>query len=345
MSFSVIDHYEGFEKNNFIKRDENQINLLHKLSLSWDQYNQNNLFFSKRKKLGVYIHGTVGSGKTFILNLFSQYTKVGKKIHFNNLMNDVHSKINSSNDKEQNLEALIKNISKNIRILFIDEMHIFNIVDALLIKKIFQLLEHNNIFVMTSSNFKPDSLYKNGLQRGDFVPFIEHINENYDVIRIDSEKDYRRLTLNQSKTYFTPINKDTREEFKLLFERLVDISNLTTKVVSVNSREIEFTNCSANVAYCTFEFICNTNLAHEDFARIAKEFRLIFIENVPKMTTDYSDQCRRFISLIDMLYDNQCSVVLLAESPIASICQINNLSKEFERTASRLYEMTIVQTV
>ena len=198
---------------------------------------------------------------------------------------------------------------------------------------------------MTSSNFKPDSLYKNGLQRGDFVPFIEHIKENYDVIRIDSEKDYRRLTLNQSKTYFTPINKDTREEFKLLFERLVDISNLTTKIVSVNSREIEFTNCSANVAYCTFEFICNTNLAHEDYARIAREFRLIFIENVPKMTTDYSDQCRRFISLIDMLYDNQCSVVLLAESPIASICQINNLSKEFERTASRLYEMTIVQTV
>jgi cell division protein ZapE len=225
MSFSVIDHYEGFEKNNFIKRDENQINLLHKLSLSWDQYNQNNLFFSKRKKLGVYIHGTVGSGKTFILNLFSQYTKVGKKIHFNNLMNDVHAKINSSNDKEKNLEAFIKNISKNIRILFIDEMHIFNIVDALLIKKIFQLLEHNNIFVMTSSNFKPDSLYKNGLQRADFLPFIEHINESYDVIRIDSEKDYRRLTLNQSKTYFTPINRDTREEFKLLFERLVDISN------------------------------------------------------------------------------------------------------------------------
>ena len=137
MSFSVIDHYEGFEKNNFIKRDENQINLLHKLSLSWGEYNQNNLFFSKRKKLGVYIHGTVGSGKTFILNLFSQYTKVGKKIHFNNLMNDVHAKINSSNDKEKNLEAFIKNISKNISILFIDEMHIFNIVDALLIKKFF----------------------------------------------------------------------------------------------------------------------------------------------------------------------------------------------------------------
>ena len=138
MTFSVIDHYEGFEKNNFIKRDTNQINLLNKLSLSWNYFNQNKLFFSKRKKLGVYIHGSVGSGKTFILNLFSQFTKVGKKIHFNNLMNEVHAEINSSSDKEKNLETFIKNISKNIRILFIDEMHIFNIVDALLIKKIFR---------------------------------------------------------------------------------------------------------------------------------------------------------------------------------------------------------------
>ena len=130
-----------------------------------------------------------------------------------------------------------------------------------------------------------------------------------------------------------------------MFERLVDINSLTTKTVSVNSREIKFTNCTANVAYCTFEFICDTNLAHEDYARIAKEFKLIFIENVPKMTSDYSDQCRRFISLIDMLYNNNCSVVLLAENPISSLCQIHNLSKEFERTASRLYEMTIVQAV
>ena len=197
---------------------------------------------------------------------------------------------------------------------------------------------------MTSSNFKPGDLYKEGLQRADFIPFIKHIMESYNVISVDSETDYRRLTLNQSKTYFTPINKDTEEEFNLLFNRLVDINNITTKKIEIKSRKINFTKCSANVAYCTFEFICNTNFAHEDYASIAKEFKLIFIENVPKMTNEYSDQCRRFISLIDMLYDNKCSVVILAENPISSLCQITNLSKEFQRTASRLYEMTIIQT-
>ncbi len=342
MSFTVLDNYKSFILNNFIKEDINQIDLLNKISYTWDQYNKNNLFFSKKKKLGVYVYGSVGTGKTFLLGIFSQHSKVGRKIHFNHLMNIIHEAVNSNKNKK--LETFIKEFCKDIKILFIDELHIFNIVDALLIRKIFLLFEENNIFVLTSSNFKPDDLYKDGLQRADFVPFIKHIMEAYDVIDVDSDQDYRRLTLNQSKTYFTPINKSTREEFNLLFERLVDISNLTTKTVKVKSREIKFTKCSANVAYCSFDFICNANLAHEDYTSIAREFKLIFIEKVPKMTNDYSDQCRRFISLIDMLYDNKCSVVLLAENPISSLCQITNLSKEFQRTASRLYEMTIMQS-
>ena len=344
MSFTVLDHYKGFVSNNFIKKDINQTKLLNKITLTWDQYNKSNIFFSKKKKLGIFVYGSVGTGKTFLLSLFSQYSKVGKKIHFNKLMNSIHDSINLNENKNKKLELFIKEFCKDIKILYIDELHIFNIVDALLVKKIFHLLEQNNIFLMTSSNFKPDDLYKNGLQRTDFMPFIKHITKNYNVISLDSETDYRRITLNQSKTYFTPVNKDTEEEFNLLFERLVDVNSLTNKKIQIKSREINFTKCSANVAYCSFDFICNTNLAHEDYASIAKEFNLIFIEKVPKMTNDYSDQCRRFISLIDMLYDNKCSVVILAENPISSLCQITNLSKEFERTASRLYEMTIIQT-
>ena len=344
MTFSVLDHYNGFVLNNFIKKDISQTDLLNKISLTWSQYNKSNLFFSKKEKKGIYVYGPVGTGKTFLLSLFSQYSKVGKKIHFNNLMSRIHDNINSNENKSKKIELFIKKFCKDIKILFIDELHIFNIVDALLIKKIFHILEENNIFVMTSSNFQPVDLYKNGLQRGDFLPFIKHIEERYDVINVSSETDYRRITLNQSKTYFTPINKDTEEEFNSLFNRLVDINNLTTKKIEIKSREIHFAKCSANVAYCTFDFICNANLAHDDYANIAKEFKLIFIEKIPKMTNDYSDQCRRFISLIDMLYENKCSVVILAENPISSLCQISNLSKEFERTASRLYEMTIIQS-
>ena len=343
MIFNVLDHYDGFVKNNFIKKDSNQLAVLNQLISIWDEFNQNSIFFSKRKQLGAYVYGNVGTGKTFLLNLFSQFSKVGKKIHFNHFMNEVHMAINLNDYREKKLESFVKKFSKNIQILFIDELHIFNIVDALIVKKVFKLFEKNNIFIMISSNFHPKELYKDGLQRGDFLPFINHLNKNYNIILLDSEKDYRRLMLNQSKTYFTPINEETVDEFNKLFERLVDISSLMTKTIKTKSRKIDFTKCSSNVAFCSFDFICNTNLGNEDYKNIAEEFSLIFIEKIPLMNNDLADQCRRFISLIDMLYDNKRSVVILAESPISSLCQINTLKKEFERTSSRLYEMTIIQ--
>ena len=182
MTFSVLDHYNGFVLNNFIKKDISQTDLLNKISLTWSQYNKSNLFFSKKEKKGIYVYGPVGTGKTFLLSLFSQYSKVGKKIHFNNLMSRIHDNINSNENKSKKIELFIKKFCKDIKILFIDELHIFNIVDALLIKKIFHILEENNIFVMTSSNFQPNDLYKNGLQRADFLPFIQHIKESYDVL-------------------------------------------------------------------------------------------------------------------------------------------------------------------
>ena len=144
MSFSILDHYNGFVSNNFIRKDINQTDLLNKISLVWDKYSKNNLFFSKNKKIGVYVYGSVGTGKTFLLSLFLQYSKIGKKVHFNHLMNKIHDTINSNDNTSKNIELFIKEYCKDIKILFIDELHIFNIVDALLIKKIFHLLEENN---------------------------------------------------------------------------------------------------------------------------------------------------------------------------------------------------------
>ncbi len=343
MSFSAIDHYKGFVFNNFIKKDDNQISLLKHLTNAWDEFNKNQLFSLNKKKIGIYVFGSVGTGKTFLLDLFVQYSKVGKKIHFNHLMNEIHNSINVEENKEKKIESFIKKLSQNIKILFIDELHIFNIVDALIIKKVFYYLEQNKIFIITTSNFNPKELYKDGLQRDDFIPFIDHLKQNYEIFSMQSKKDYRRLTLNQSKTYFTPINKETKNEFNLLFERLVDSQTLTSKIIKTNSRKIEFTKCTANVAFCSFEFICNANLGYEDYNNVAKEFNLIFIENVPKMNTNYLDQCRRFISLIDMLYENNCSIVILATKPISTLSTIKSLNAEFKRTASRLYEMTIVK--
>ena len=343
MTFSVFDQYNSFVENNFIKNNEFQLEVLRKLNSVWNKNKKNILFAKSKKKNGIYLYGTVGTGKTFLLNLFYQNSKVGKKIHFNNLMIEIHQVVKTSSNKDKAIEEYIKKISKNYKMLFIDEMHIFNIVDALIIKKIFYLLNKHNIFLLISSNFKPDNLYKDGLQRNDFIPFIEFINNNFEIIKLNLKTDYRRQTLNQSKTYFTPINNETQEEFKILFNKFVDNTHLTSITIKTNSREIVFHNCSSNILMTDFEKLCEENLSHQDYINISKNFNIIFLSNVPELNDQNKDSCRRFISLIDMLYENKCSIVILAAKPISTLNSIQSLNEEFKRTASRLYEMTIVQ--
>ena len=343
MSFSVIDQYNSFVENNFIKTSEAQLEVLNKLNSVWNKSKKNSLFVNPKKKDGVYLYGSVGTGKTFLLNLFYQNSKVGKKIHFNNLMIEIHDVVQRSSNKDKAIEEYIKNISKSFKILFIDEMHIFNIVDALIIKKIFFLLSRQKIFLIISSNFKPDDLYKDGLQRNDFIPFIELIKNNFETININHNTDYRRQTLNQSKTYFTPINNETQQEFEILFNKFVDNTHLTTITIKTKSREIVFNKCSSNILMTDFKKLCEENFSHQDYINISKNFNIIFLKNVPELNDQKKDSCRRFISLIDMLYENKCSIVILAAKPISTLNLIQSLNEEFKRTASRLYEMTIVQ--
>ncbi len=334
--------YNKFVSSNLIINDQKQLNLIEIINESWDNSKKINFFNKIKKYNGVYICGSVGIGKTFILNLFVQNIDNSKKIHFNHLMINLHAFINSNTGKEFTLENYIKNYFKNLSIIFIDELHIFNIVDALLIKKIFLLFKKYKIFVLVSSNFKPNELYKDGLQRSDFLPFIYLIEQNFKIINLDNMKDYRRQMLNQSKTYFTPINKETKKEFSKLFSRFVDAGEIHIRKIKVKSRVIRFEKCTSNIVFCSFDDLCKNNLAHEDYYNIAKNFNLLFIKDVPSFMNSEINECRRFISLIDMLYDKECSVVLLAEKPINQLCKIKNLDKEFQRTASRLYEMTII---
>ena len=343
MPFTVIDQYKSFVENNFIKSNRSQLEVLKKIYTIWNKNQKTNFFSNTNKKYGIYLFGKVGTGKTFLLNLFYQNSKVGTKIHFNNLMIKIHNVIKNSSSKDEAIENYIKNLGKKFKILFVDEMHIFNIVDALIIKKIFFFMSKYRIFLIISSNFHPDDLYKNGLQRNDFLPFIDLIKKNYEIINININTDYRRETLNQSKTYFSPINQETNDEFNKLFNRFVDNSHITTISIKSNSREIIFNKCSSNILMTDFDKICEDNLSHLDYNNIAKKFKLIFLNNVPEFNQEKKDSCRRFISLIDMLYENNCSIVILASKPINSLNNINTLAEEFKRTASRLYEMTIVK--
>ena len=347
MTDLIEKKYNEFVDHNFIVKDNLQIQVLKKINSTWLAYSSENLFKNLFKKntfsKGIYLFGSVGIGKTFIINLFIKSFKNSKKFHFNHFMNELYSFINIKQNRDHSLDKFIKSISLKYKIIFIDELHVFNIVDALIIKKVFLLFKKYKVFVITSSNFKPEDLYKDGLQRTDFITFIEFINKEFKVIFFDQDKDYRRQLLNQSKTYFTPINNSTELEFKILFNKFVDIEYVYERKIKIKSREIIISKCLANIALCSFNELCYKNLGPEDYQKLASEFNLFFIEGVPKFNDLNSNECRRFINLIDMLYDQQRSVVILAENPINKLCSIEKLKKEFERTSSRLYEMTIIR--
>ena len=134
--FNVIDQYNSFVENNFIKKNVDQIEFLKQANNVWSSFSKTKLFFKDKIFEGIYLYGQVGTGKTFLLNLFYQNSKIGKKIHFNNLMNEIHDQVKNSDNKELAIENYVKNLSRDFKIIFIDELHIFNIVDALIIKKI-----------------------------------------------------------------------------------------------------------------------------------------------------------------------------------------------------------------
>ena len=344
MNDFAINNYKDFVSSSFIVNDKKQIEILEVFEKIWKEKNKINFFLKSNKINGIYLYGSVGSGKTFLINLFIKNIKKTQKYHFNHLMINLHAFINNHSDKESALDLFIKNLSKKFNLIFIDELHIFNIVDALLIKKIFNLFDKYKIFILVSSNFEPKNLYENGLQRNDFIPFVYYIEKNFKILHLNNSNDYRRQMLNQSKTYFSPINQITINEFDKLFKRFVDESEIHIRKIQTNSRVIRFEKCTANINYCDFRDLCSTNLGVHDYLNIAKIFSVLFIKNVPIFSDSNLDQCRRFISLIDMLYENKCSVIILAEKPINQLCIIENVKKEFERTTSRLYEMTIINS-
>ena len=147
MNFTVLDHYSAFFKNNFIKKDINQIAILKQIQSTWNDFNKKSIFFSKSKILGVYVYGSVGTGKTFLLNLFSQFSKQGKKIHFNHLMNDIHKKLKDLSSIKNPIDTIAKNYYSNYEIIFIDEFQVEDVADAMIIGNLLNQLTNFHIYL------------------------------------------------------------------------------------------------------------------------------------------------------------------------------------------------------
>ena len=303
--------------------------------------------FKKKKIMGVYIYGEVGRGKSFLMDIFYQ-SIIGKKtlrIHQHVFMYktfDYLNKANSLNIKNPFKYAIDKLI-KNISILCVDEFEVLDVADAMILERLYQELYKKGIKVVLTSNTEPNLLYMNGLQRNRFIPFIDLINNLMIINKIGEGKDHRIMKQkrndikNFQEFYFINVNVKLLEK---LFLFLSDNKNVSSLYLEYNNRKFHVTKSSNNVAFFNFNELCKENYSNVDYIKLAERFSWLIINNIPKLSVNDRNMAKRFQSLIDIMYDEKIGIAVSSEVKPKDIYQLGDGSKEFNRTVSRLYEMT-----
>ncbi len=327
--------------------NENQISIIKKLSkfynLNFKQSLFKKIFTKKNIKLGFYLVGDVGVGKTMILNFFFNSLKEKKiRLHFNEFMIKFHEYVhkNKKNRKNNGLDKFVKDLSKKTKLIYFDEFQVTNIVDAMILGKLFEKIFESKLRVIFSSNIKIKDLYKNGLQRDQFMPFIKILEHNCSEIELEIPEDYRTNKNIPLDRFLSPIDESSNFKFNKFFRKMTKNREKTTKILDIKGRKIVIKNFYDRVTKFNFDELFNNNLGSEDYIRIAKESDLIFIENLPNFNEDNSNQQQRFITFIDIIYEKKIPLMIKSEVDLNSLCSSKSLTEPFKRTLSRLYEMT-----
>ena len=332
-------------EDNQYEINQNQIDTIDKLNGYYSSnFNQNFLkkFFKKEKsKLGFYLVGDVGVGKTMILNFFFKTLKEKKlRLHFNEFMIKFHNHIFENKDKENGIKNFVKDLSKKTEILYFDEFQVTNIVDAMILGRLFEKIFEENIKVIFSSNILIKDLYKDGLQRDQFIPFIK-ILENYCFQKeLLIDEDYRSSKNVNLERFLSPIDKSTNFIFNKYFRKVTKNKKKTLKILEIKGRQIRLENFYDGVIKFNFDELFNKNLGSEDYIAIADISDFIFIINLPKFDQNNSNQQQRFITFIDIIYEKRIPLMITSEENLDFLGSSNNLNEPFKRTTSRLYELT-----
>ena len=286
---------------------------------------------------GLYIHGDVGRGKTMLMDLFFEH--VGgwpkKRVHFHAFMQDIHK----ARAKQKTIEQIADLLAQEAKLLCLDEMQIADIADALIVGRLFEAMVKRGIVFVTTSNLPPDGLYKDGLNRDLFLPFIALLNKNLDVISLETKTDYRLGRVHAHNTYLSPATAENRVAFNKLWHDLTDGAIGKAEVLEVLGRKRHVPKAARACASFTFFELCGEALGPPDYLAIAKAYRTVFISGVPKLKASQRNETKRFILMIDSFYDARTRLVFLAEAKVEYLFPKNQHAFESQRTISRLLEM------
>lgn len=291
---------------------------------------------------GLYLWGGVGRGKTLLCDMFFDGLpiKAKKRIHFHRFMRGVHDQLASIKNVESPLELVADQLASECRVLVLDEMHVNDITDAMLMGGLLQALFSRGVSLVTTSNAEPDNLYKDGLQRSRFLPAIESIKQHTEVAFLGGDIDYRLRVLENAEIYHTPLDETADASLKAYFHQMVATGTFTSALsININDRSIDTVMLSDDVVWFSFESLCMTNRSTDDYIEVARLFHTVLVSGVTTMDDKSNDISRRFINMVDEFYDRSVKLVVTAEVLPEHLYSGKRLSFEFDRTISRLREM------
>lgn len=299
--------------------------------------------FGKKKAVdhvpGLYLWGGVGRGKSMLMDLFHEVVG-GRRVHFHAFMQEVHAKLHAARKTgvDDALLPVGKEIGEDLNLLCLDEMQITDITDAMIVGRLFDMLMGGGVTVVTTSNRVPDDLYKDGLNRSLFLPFIELIKTQLVVHELVSPKDYRQDRLKGEQVYFEPADAAARQAIGAIWE---DLSGGKSQelILKVQTREVHIAAFSNGVARARFYDLCGQPLGPADYLALAEAVRVLILEDIPLMSSENYNQARRFVTLVDALYEGHVRLIATAADIPERLYLEGAGSFEFERTASRLREM------
>jgi cell division protein ZapE len=311
--------------------------------LQWTAGDLSNLSSPKQ---GLYIYGDVGRGKSMLMDLFFATAPVEAKlrVHFHEFMRDVHSGIHrwrkDKTAKESDpIPPLAREIAKRSWLLCFDELQVSDIGDAMILGRLFDQLFSLGVVVVTTSNRHPDDLYKDGLQRERFLPFIAEIKQRLDVLELDSERDYRLGRKKGMHVFHSPLGPDADAELVRCFARLTGGVPTGEEEIHVNGRILVVPKAADGVAWFHFDDLCRKALGASDYLELATLYHTVILTGIPTLSPANRDAAKRFVTLIDALYEHKVTFVCSAAAPPQTLYPSGDGAFEFQRTVSRLMEM------